>query len=170
MTTDGAVRRCGKCGEPVTMPDVAAAISDAAGPPLCSACFALLWATKPKREEWIVPQRVTKYQFTEDMDEISGFGGGYEQTCRNMLATGCEWFDAHPDANPRFKGFKEVYGLCVEDNDDAKALSQAIFDGSGDDCTGAMHQAVVSACLYIRKQGWEKYQKAMSKRISKEGE
>ena len=104
------------------------------------------------------------YEFTPEMDEISGFGGGYEATCRAMLKGGMDWWDAHPDADPKFSGYKGIYGVIHEDNDDAKALSKAVVAASNDDCTGAMHQAVVSACLYIRKNGWPKYVAEMSKK------
>ena len=102
------------------------------------------------------------YEFTEEMGEISGFGGGYEQCCRNMLKAGLEWLDANPESDPQFHGFENVYGGICEDNDDAKALSKAVVDAA-DDCTGAMHQAVVSKILWIKKNGWDKYVEAMSK-------
>ena len=103
-----------------------------------------------------------KYEFTKEMGEISGFGGGYEQTCRYMLKAGLEWFDKNPKADPKFKGFKNIYGLIMEDNADAKALSKAVTDAT-DDCTGAMHQAVISSIFYIKKNGWDKYVKEMSR-------
>lgn len=105
---------------------------------------------------------MSKYDFTPEMGEISGFGGGYEATCRAMLAAGMEWLDAHPDADPQFHGYKGICGIISEDNDDAEALSQAVVDGSGGDCTRAMHQAAVSACLFIRKNGWDEYVRRMS--------
>lgn len=104
----------------------------------------------------------SKYEFTPEMGEISGFGGGYETACRAMLKAGLEWLDAHPEADPQFHGYKNVYGIIAEDNDDAKALSEAVVAPTGGDCTGAMHQAVVSSCLWIRKNGWDAYVKAMS--------
>ena len=107
-----------------------------------------------------------KYEFTPEMGEISGFGGGYEQTCRDMLKAGLEWFDKNPKADPKFKGFKNIYGLIMEDNDDAKALSKAVTDAT-DDCTGAMHQAVISSIFYIKKKGWDEYVKQMSKSEAK---
>ena len=103
------------------------------------------------------------YDFTPTMGEISGFGGGYEACCRAMLKAGLEWFDAHPAADPHYQGFKNIYGVILEDNDDAKALSDAVVKGAGGDCTGAMHQAVVSAIFYIRKHGWDAYVAEMSK-------
>lgn len=45
----------------------------------------------------------------------------------------------------------------MEDNQDAKDLSDAVVKGSGGDCTGAMHQAVISHIFFIRKNGVEKY-------------
>jgi len=103
------------------------------------------------------------YEFTEEMGEISGFGGGYEQTCRNMLKAGLEWLDENPQAKPEFHGYKNVYGVIIEDNDDAKQLTKAVVDAADNDCTGAMHQAVISSILWIRKNSWEKYVEAMSK-------
>ncbi len=106
---------------------------------------------------------MSKYEFTKQMGEISGFGNGYEQCCRDMLKAGLKWWDENPEADPQFHGFKGVYGLIAEDNDDAKALSEAVVKGSGDDCTGAMHQAVVSSIFYIHRNGWDKYVEEMSK-------
>jgi len=100
---------------------------------------------------------MSKYVYTDKMDEISGFGGGYEDTCRAMVIAGLEWWDDNPDADPVFKGFKDVYGIIMDENDDAKALSKAVLDGSGGDCTGAMHQATISHIMVIRKEGWDWY-------------
>jgi len=107
-----------------------------------------------------------KYEFTPGMGEISGFSGSYEKECRKMLKAGLEWFDENPKAEPKFKGFKNVYGLIIEDNKDAKALSKAVTDVT-DDCTGAMHQAVITSVRWIRKNGWDKYVKEMSKKTKK---
>ena len=60
-------------------------------------------------------------------------------------------------------GMKNVYGICMDNNEDAKSLDSAIMDGI-DDCTGAMHQAVVSHIFYIRKNGWDKYVEEMEKK------
>ena len=97
------------------------------------------------------------YQFTDDMAEISGFGGGYEDTCRRMVVAGLEWLGAHPDADPQFHGYKNVYGLCMEDNEDAKALTKAMTAPPNNDCTGAMHQATVSHALWIHRHSWQEY-------------
>jgi hypothetical protein len=98
------------------------------------------------------------------MAEISGFGGSYEATCRKMLKSGLKWLDVHPEADPVFHGYKGIYGICVEDNEDAKALSKAIIDASNNDATGAMHQAVISSILWIKKNSWKEYVAKMSNR------
>ncbi len=151
------MQACAQCGNEVEIPSEVSGLVNALGRPLCQGCFALWWQTHPAPEPRRVPVRSSRYQFTPDMGEISGFGGGYEQTCRNMLAAGLEWLDTHPDADPNFQGFKGIYGIILEDNANAKALSQAVVDAADGDCTGAMHQAVISHCLAIRKIGWDAY-------------
>ena len=106
---------------------------------------------------------MTQYQFNDNMDEISGFGGEYEATCRKMLTAALEWLDVHPDANPQFSGFKGIYGVIKDDNGDGEALSNAAIAGAGEfGPTGAMHQAVISAALWIKTNGWNAYVKAMT--------
>jgi len=114
-------------------------------------------------------ESVSKYIYTDDMDEISGFGGGYEATCRAMVVAGLEWWDANPDATPKFLGCKNIYGVISEDNDDAKALSKAVVEGSSDDCTGAMHQATITHIFRIRKVGWNQYCDEMKAKKVSEG-
>jgi hypothetical protein len=97
-------------------------------------------------------------------DFISGFGGGYEQTCQNMVIAGLEWWDANPKADPKFKGFANVFGLIVDENDDAKALSKALSDAALGDCTGAMHQAAVSHVFYAHAHGWPDYVREILKK------
>lgn len=111
-----------------------------------------------------------KYEFTPEMGEISGFGGGYEQACRDMVKAGMEWLDANPNADPKFRGYERVYGVVTEDNEDAKALTEAVIAPTNGDCTGAMHQATVGACLWIRKNGWDAYVKAMTSTGDNDGD
>lgn len=104
-------------------------------------------------------------EFTPDMSEISGFGGGYEEACRKMVLAGCTWFDENPEAAPEFSSFENVYGILMSENEHAKALSQAMVDAVKEDggATGAMHQATMGHVIFIHKNGWEKYQAEMRK-------
>ena len=106
---------------------------------------------------------MTQYQFNDDMNEISGFGGEYEAACRRMLAGALEWLDAHPEANPQFTGIKNVIGVIKDDNGDGEALSNAAMAAAGDyGPSGAQHHAVIAAALWIKANGWDAYIKAMT--------
>lgn len=102
--------------------------------------------------------------------EMSGFGGGYEKTCRSMLKAGLKWLEENPGADPKFQGYENIYGVITESNDDAKKLSKAVLDGSGGDCTGAMHQAVIETIFYIKKNGIDKYLEHMNSPAPEEKE
>jgi hypothetical protein len=103
--------------------------------------------------------------YTDDMDEISGFGGGYETACRAMVLAGLQWLDEHPGADPHFKTCESIYGVCLDDNNDAKDLTKAMITAAepGGGATGAMHQATVSHVLWIMANGWDKYVVEMKK-------
>jgi hypothetical protein len=152
------------CGNVVEIPRDMQPLVDAAGVPMCNACFERWRQDNPPPPPQAVPVRASQYAYTADMQEISGFGGGYEQTCRNMVIAGLEWLDAHPDAEPQFKGFKNIYGVICDENDDAKALSKVVVDAAEGDCTGAMHQASIGHILFAHKHGWQRYCDEMRKK------
>lgn len=104
-----------------------------------------------------------RYRFEPGMGEISGFGGSYEDACRAMLRAGLLFWDEQPEGfSPRYQGIKGVYGVCIDNNEDARRLDEAILAAT-DDCTGAMHQAVVEHIFVIRRRGWPWYVAEMSK-------
>ncbi len=117
-----------------------------------------------------------KKEWSDDMGEISGFGGGYEAVCRAMTLAGIAWIDEHPDCDLQYKGFKNVYGIVMEDSPDCKEFEKAMMDAPvmldgkqlqkrvGDDCTGAMHHAAVSHCLAYKRLGWDEYRKQLTER------
>lgn len=112
---------------------------------------------------------MTEKQWSEDMGEISGFGGGYEAACRAMVLAGIQWIDEHPSADPQFRGYEGIYGVINEENDDAKALVAAMMDAPvyhdgkkiqehvKDDCTGAMHHASCGHVMAYKRLGWDEY-------------
>lgn len=115
-------------------------------------------------------------QWTEDMGEISGFGGSYEARCRAMVLGGIKYIDEHPNKEIKFHSYKDIYGIVIEDNDAAKALTKAMMDEpvyqdgkllqerAGVDCTGAMHHAATDHCLAYKRLGWEEYRKQLRER------
>lgn len=94
---------------------------------------------------------MSKYQYTDDMAEISGFGGGYESTCRAMVAAGLEWFDGHPKAVP------DVLNPDYPLNDDARELCHALVGAAGGACTRDMHRLAFTHVMHVRRIGWDAY-------------
>jgi hypothetical protein len=93
------------------------------------------------------PQRWT---FDEGMREISGFGGGYEASCRAMLKAGGEWADAHPDAID-WTIITRVSNLPQEMQD---VMIAAAEPGGA---TGAMFGTVGSHICWVLRHSWEEW-------------
>ena len=103
-----------------------------------------------------------KFRHTPDMGEISGFGGGYEDTIQNMLSAGTEWLINNPEADIKLKGFEGVYGMVQTNSDDAETLETVITDSVKDkdgkcDITSVMHHDVMMRLLYIHTHSWTEY-------------
>lgn len=113
------------------------------------------------------------YEFTDDMREISGFGGDYEAACRAMVVAGVEWFDEHPDAEPKFKKLRgqtesgeeiRFHGGKFPDNDDAEALCDAMNEAAkaaGGGASGAMMEYCTNHVGFVREHGWDEYVELM---------
>jgi len=97
------------------------------------------------------------YRHTEGMGEISGFGGGYEECCQDMLEAGVKWLDEHKDPDLKMHTYNGVYGVLVPDSDDARAMEKAVIDAAKGEATGAMHHAVMGRLFFIAKKGWDAY-------------
>lgn len=105
---------------------------------------------------------MTKYEFNDDMEEISGLGGAYEDCCRRMFQAAMEWLDAHPDADPQFASPK--------DNADACLMGRAALDAAGDyRPSGSQMQAALSSAMWVRTNGWEKYVEGMTHKNGRVG-
>lgn len=96
------------------------------------------------------------YKHTEDMGEISGFGGSYEATCQQMLHNGVSFLASRSGTDVRVLENPQIYGIVQLEGEDAEALESAVMDGIAD-ATGAMHHAVMSRLVYINKNGWDAY-------------
>ena len=115
--------------------------------------------------------------FSNDMPQISGFGGSYERGCRAMVLAGAAWLRNNPDADPKFTENSMLFGAAMlykQCNDDAKALDAAMMDAEvdmgdgkiarvGDECTGAMIHAATRHVLFIKKKGWDRYVEEMTR-------
>lgn len=112
--------------------------------------------------------------FSNDMHQISGFGGSYERGCRAMVLAGAAWLRANPDADPKFSENPMIFGIVRQENDGAKALDAAMMDADvdmgggkiarvGNEATGAMIHASTKHVMFIRKNGWDRYVEEMTK-------
>jgi hypothetical protein len=117
----------------------------------------------------------------DEMSEVSGFGGTYEEQCQRMVLTGLLWIDRHPTSDPRFFNYKNVYGLIEAGNLPARNLLNAILDTpvltasadrttARDQATSAMIHAVVNHCMYYKKHGWDAWRAKMCGRPAKEAQ
>jgi hypothetical protein len=115
----------------------------------------------------------TKIEFTETMNEISGFGGFYERCCRAGVVAGAKWLRAHPNAKPEYLGYDGVYGIVIADNDAAMALDLEIMktevardDGTksrlSHELTGNQHHAIAHHLVFVAEKGWDAYRERMS--------
>ena len=104
------------------------------------------------------------YRHTPDMDEISGFGGGYEQCCQDMLEAGVEWILDHPEFEFDAEGFQGVTGIIYANNEETQELMRTIIDASRNqdgvaEASGAQVHGVMLRLGFIASKGWEAYAK-----------
>lgn len=112
-----------------------------------------------------------EYQWRPEMREISGFGNGYEETCRRMIQRGLEWFDKNSEADPRFVGYENIHGLTGTTNKDAEKLQKVCIKAAEEILSGPSGmqlQAAIEHIFWARKVGWEQYCKEMSKSEDKD--
>lgn len=112
-----------------------------------------------------------KYKWTEDMGEISGFGGSYEQACRAMVLRGADWLEDNKKEDLKFSGLKGVFGIITPESDEAKELEKYMTDLSNEGIedeglTGAMVHASINHVMYIARNGWDKYSQELRDRES----
>jgi len=91
--------------------------------------------------------------------DISGFGKetDYEKACQKMLQAGYDWLCENKKPNLKAHTYENVYGILEPDSKDAKNLSNSILN-SVPDCSGAMHQAVMSILFFISKAGVDEWE------------
>ena len=85
-----------------------------------------------------------KYPWTDGMGEISGFGGGYETACRNMLYAGLRLVEE-----------------CGPGVDEKSLEAELVTVEPG--CSGAMFGATMGAVRFIARDGWLKYVERMTR-------
>jgi hypothetical protein len=79
-----------------------------------------------------------------------------------MLQAGFEWLEKHNKSKLKTITYKGIYGILEPKSKDAKELSKIICNVCPD-CTGAMHQAVMSHLMYISANGLDKWKNELKK-------
>lgn len=100
--------------------------------------------------------------------DITGFGGGYEATCQQMLWNAVR-FISEGDRNISSKQSPQIYGIAINEGEDGKAFDDAMMDGI-EGATGAMHHCATNHALYIQKNGYLKWFQELKAAREKDGE
>lgn len=111
--------------------------------------------------------KTKQFSYTRNSREISGFGGGYEKACRDMVIAGMQWLDQHPKAKIKFATYSGVMGLITNESPDCEKMQKAMLKVN-DGCSGAQMQACLTHIMFAHKNGWDKYVKEMEKKSKKE--
>lgn len=94
------------------------------------------------------------FQWAEDMNEVSGFGGYYERCCRTAITAGADWCLQNPHADP--SEIEKAIGAALVTRDDGSKVPLQ-YELTSTQMGVAMHHV-----RYIAEHGWEKYRETMS--------
>lgn len=102
------------------------------------------------------------YRHTPEMGEISGFGGGYEKTCQDMLEAGVEWMLEHPEFEFSAEGYQGAVGLVYANNEETQELMHVIVNASKNkdgapEADGAQIHGIMQRLGFIANNGWHAY-------------
>jgi len=88
--------------------------------------------------------------------------GNSEESTRQMVISGMQWFDKNPQAKPVFQIIHESYGSSIKDNAEAKELLLAMKKDIPL-LTYDMLKTALSHVIYAQKYGWNNYQDILKK-------
>lgn len=93
--------------------------------------------------------------FTETMNEISGFGGYYERCCRRAVTVGAQWCLTHPLAFDAAEVERAIRGAEIN-TDDGRHVS--LYD----ELTGTQLGVAMHHIRFIAEHSWNEYREKMS--------
>lgn len=94
--------------------------------------------------------------------DITGFGGGYEETCQTMLWNAVRFVSEKDclgrniDREVKSEQSPQIYGIAINKGKYGKEFDKAMMKGI-EDATGAMHHCATNHALYIQKHGYKKW-------------
>lgn len=99
------------------------------------------------------------------MDQISGFGGGYEEHCRNLARACVAWLEEHRSSLVFQDDGSFRFGST---DDEARAAYDRMCDhvdnATGNQSSGAQVGAAASHGAFIFAKGWDAYAESMRQR------
>jgi len=98
-----------------------------------------------------------RYEWTEGMAEISGLGGEYERTCRQMVTAGARWLGENEGPTVQLSESENVT-VRIDDRNGRKEKLRAYMVESADvEPTASMLHVSMKHALYADGIGWEAY-------------
>lgn len=114
-------------------------------------------------------------EYTDEMRELSGFGGGYEAACRKMALAGARYLIEHvsDELLTRWK-LDDLHAESKNEPSRRKQRStyvafEKVVGDAEDGCTGAQHAAACYHAWSIRVLGWAAYKAKMTELKNEEG-
>ncbi|MCP4988670.1 MAG: hypothetical protein GY928_22255 [Colwellia sp.] len=99
------------------------------------------------------------FKYTKECREISGFGGFYEEACRNATIKGYE-FMIKIMKGEKIESIK--FNDFIDLNDgNKKTMESVILEACNNDATGAMMNVIASHIVNAYCNGWDEYIKTM---------
>jgi len=105
-----------------------------------------------------------QYEWNDEMDEVSGLGGEYEEACREMIAAGLQWLEDNDGPVVKFSGGQNVtarIGPAAGEIDDLREHMASVVEF---DVTPSMLHVCVKHALYAYDIGWLSYTTRMEDR------
>lgn len=117
-----------------------------------------------------------EFDFTDDMDQISGVGGDYERACRAAVQTGSMWVALHPSEQPKVEGVtggaNDGPGVVFAANPSGESFLSTIRETAftmesgrtlklGDVLTSQQYLLVLTHIGMIAELGWNSYAAVM---------
>jgi len=100
-----------------------------------------------------------KYPIPKSCREISGFGGGYEATCVNMMYAALQVLDPIKDIVKEKVITKQVSTVDQVNDLTNGEMEKAVMAACHNDCSGAMHGSSIMHAIKIIEIGLDEYVK-----------
>ena len=97
------------------------------------------------------------YRHTAEMGEISGFGGGYEKCCQDMLEAGVKWLEADESRKRDLVRVTTVYNDPYNSKIVGELKKVILSVDSAPMASVFMCYTVMTRLVYIAANGWDKY-------------